>query len=161
MALPDTADVDTYGGLKVNHAPVVDSSKQEAADDRNKYVADVAAMTHTLVRAMCTFDPGATVADPATNIHDAVWGSSAPYKPTPSRSSAGVYVVTWPTTTTDAIGATHTTNIRRCLVNVEGTTAIFATATPTTANTVTVRLFDAAGAATDGAAGTLITVYVV
>ena len=152
MALPDSADVDTYGGLKVNHAPVVDSSKQESASNRNSYVADVAAMTHTIVRAMCTFDPGASVAD-------AVWGSSAPVKPVVTRDGTGDYDITWPTTVDDELGETFTVNIRRCMVNVEGTTAVFATATATAANVVNVRMFDAAGSATDGGASTLITVY--
>lgn len=159
MALPDSADVDTYGGLKVNHAPVVDSSKQESASNRNSYVADVAAMTHTIVRAMCTFDPGASVADPPVNIHDAVWGSSAPVKPVVTRDGTGDYDITWPTTVDDELGETFTVNIRRCMVNVEGTTAVFATATATAANVVNVRMFDAAGSATDGGASTLITVY--
>lgn len=159
MALPDIADVDTYGGLKVNHAPLVDSSKQETANNRNEYVADVAALTNTGLRGWCAFDPGASVGDPATNVHGAMWGSAAPVKPTPSKNSTGNYTITWPTTVTDALGVVHTTNIRRALWNVEGTTFVHVQVTPATANTVTVLMFDAAGSATDGGASTIVTVY--
>ena len=50
MTLPSKADLNTYGGAKTNHAPLVDPSKQESADHRNDYVLDVAQMTNTQTR---------------------------------------------------------------------------------------------------------------
>lgn len=156
MALPDVADLDLYGGAKENYMPVEDHLTDEDADDRNEYVSDVAGMTQTACRAWCAFVGNATTpTDPASNVHGAVWGNSLSLKPTVARTGAGVYTVTWPTQITDALGTVRNINLRRPWASVEGSTLYFTTATVTSPNVVTVRVFNTSFAANDAVGVTL------
>ncbi len=71
--LPDTDDFGDYGGPLQNKGAV--DVFGETADQRNLYAADVAAMTHTIARAMRSFvgDGTAGSATPAGFVHDAVY----------------------------------------------------------------------------------------
>ncbi len=160
VTLPDTDSFDTLGGELSNYAPVEDPTTDLDADADNKTRLDVAGMTETCARAWCCFvGNAATPTDPASNVHGAVWGSTAPVKPTVTRTGAGVYTITWPASVTDELSAAHTVNLRRAWWNVEGTTPYICTATPV-ANVVTFRVFTHAGVA-DDAAGVNLTVYAV
>lgn len=161
MALPESAAYSTYGGAKANYAPVEDYTTDEDAADRNRYVSDVAGMTHTICRAWRAFVGHATTpTDPTSNVFDNVWGNDLADKPTVARTGAGVYTVTYPTSIVDDNGVTVSLNLRRAWACVEGTTAYITTASATSPNVITVRIFDAAGAAND-AVGATITVFAV
>lgn len=161
MILPTSAGISNYGGAKQDYAPSEDPSTDELAADRNNLVDDVAGMTHTACRAWRCFvgGSGGSPADPADgNTHDAVWGNASSVKPTVTRSSTGVYVVTWPTSISDALGTSHTIAIRRVLhVAIESATAFVGTAVITAANVITVHTFSSTTA--NDASGANITVY--
>lgn len=158
MKLPGIATaLSSYGGAKINDSPVADPVTDESADDRNEYVDDVRAMTNTAIRAWVRFNGhGTTPTDPASGgIHGAVWGSLAA-RPTVTRSSTGVYLVTWPTSFTDELGNVHTFNINGvCPPNVEGSTLYHANATRTSANSVTVRVYNSSNSLNDAVGATI------
>ena len=157
MTLPDIATLDTYGGAKANYAPVEDYSTDEDADDRNSYVADVAGMTHTAVRAWRRFTGHATTpADPVSNIFDNVWGSDTANKPAVTKGGTGVYVITHAATVTDELGVVHSVNLRGAWASVEGSTLYFTTAEVTSPNVITVRVYDTTFALNDAVGVTLM-----
>lgn len=156
MTLPEIDDLATFGGELNNYSPVVDPTTDRDAAAMNIALADVAGMTQTCVRAWAAFvGHGATPTDPASNIHGAVWGNTAPVKPTPARTGSGVYTVTWPSSVTDELGESHTVNLRRGWAQVEGATAYHAQVS-FSANVATVRVFDMAGAANDAVGATIV-----
>lgn len=161
MRLPQVATLSTYGGAKANEYPVENPLTDISADEHNEMAEDVAGMTQTVCRAWCTFQGHATTpTDPTSNVHGAVWGDGLAVKPTPSRSSTGVYAVTWPTSVTDELGNVHTVNMRRAWATVEGTTPYFCIVSMFAANVISVRIWNAAGTLTDPV-GVNITVFAV
>lgn len=163
MTLPAVDSIATYGGAKQDYSPVVDPTTDEDAASRNKYAANVAMATHTLVRAMRSFVGvnGAAPTDPVSGfVHDAVWGSTPDVKPVVARSGEGVWTVTWPETITDELGDEHTVDLKRAHAQVECDGTLYhATAKVTAANVVTVRGWLSNGTA-DDLAGCTITVSV-
>lgn len=124
MVLPDRSSLSTFGGALSNYSDVVDPTTDEDAAWRNKYVTDVAMMTHTVTRAVRSFlgtTGGATgIADPSSGlVHDAVWGDGASVKPVGTYVQTGVYEQNWPSTVTDELGTSHTLTIRRAWAQVE------------------------------------------
>lgn len=158
MRLPQTATLSTYGGAKQNEYPVENPTTDISAEEHNELAEDVAAMTHTALRAWCAFVGNATTpTDPSSNVHDAVFGDSLAMKPIAARPGTGVWTLTYPTTYTDELGNTRTVNFRRGIVlSVEGTTPYLVTVTPTAANVLTVRIFDHAGVANDAVGVTIV-----
>jgi hypothetical protein len=157
MILPSVATLADYGGPKQNDAPVADPVTDEDADERNEYVEDVAGMTNTAIRAWCRFVTvnNANPTDP-TNAHGAVWGSALAVKPTVAWSSEGVWLITWPTTVTDELGTVHTISLRGVATpNVEGTTLYHTNATVSSANTVTVRVWNTSNTLSDAVGATV------
>jgi hypothetical protein len=117
MPLPDTSDFTTdYGAPYKDAHPVDDPETDVSADALNQLFADCAAMTRTAPRAWVKFT-GATYTSGTMSIsvadHDALWGDGNDVKPTVAQTSAGSYVITWPTSVTDRLGASHSTNIRK------------------------------------------------
>lgn len=158
MRLPQTATLSTYGGKKENEYPVENPLTDISAEEHNELADDVQAMTHTALRAWYAFVGNATTpTDPASNIHDAVWGDSLAVKPVLARTGTGVWTLTYPTSYVDELGNTRTVNLRRGkLFSVEGTTPYVVTVTPTSANVLTVRIFDMAGVANDAVGATIV-----
>lgn len=149
--LPDVDSFSAYGGELANYAPIEDATTDEDASWRNLYAMNVAAMTQTATRAWCAFvGHGTTPTDPASNVHGAVWGNALGVKPTMARSSTGVFTITYPTSVNDELNESHTVNLKRCWVNVEGATLYHVQATVTSPNVITVYVFNSAGAANDG-----------
>lgn len=152
MTLPDIDSLASYGGALANYSPVVDPETDEDAAHRNRYACNVAMMTQTAPRAICSFVgvTGTTPTDPGGFVHAALWGGGGGVKPTVSWSSTGIWLVTWPTDVdTDLTnepaakggGDSHSVNLRRAIAQVEiaGTTYVAATARVTAANVVEVR----------------------
>lgn len=112
--LPDVDNAGTYGIVSENYVVgVVDPETDEDFAARNVYVANVAAMTQTIWRAMRSFvgpTSGQTLlAEPLGGFqHAAVWGATPNVKPVATLVSAGVVDFGWPTQVTDALGVLHT-----------------------------------------------------
>ena len=97
--LPGQATLGNYGGVKVDYAPSVNGATDRDATPVNQAFQDVAAMTLTSVRAyVAWYYASSTVTIVSCN---AEWGNTPP---TITRTSTGVYTVTWPTTITDDLG---------------------------------------------------------
>jgi hypothetical protein len=155
--LPDIDTIATYGGAKVDEAPVADNSLDESAASINLVKMNVAGMTYTVDRAWARFVGHATTpADPASNVHGAVWGDGLSVKPVVTKGGTGIYVLTWPTTVTDALGVTHAVNLRGVTVSVEGATLYLHTEKITAPNVAEVRIFTTLFAANDAAGVTFL-----
>jgi hypothetical protein len=172
MPLPNISSFDELGGALNNYAPVTDPTTDEDVKYRNRYVCDVAMMGHTAQRGFVRFVTvnDAAPTDPASNVHDALWGSSVTVKPVVARSAEGVWTVTWPTSVQTELtpeaaeiggGETHTVSIRAAMAQATAVGGVLkhAIAEVTSANVVTVRGFNAAGTA-DDIAGSTITVFI-
>ena len=152
MTLPSRDSFDAYGGALSNYSDPVDPTTDEDAAWRNKYVANVAMMTHTITRGARSFlgtTGGATgIADPTTGfVHDNVWGDGASVKMTASYVQTGVYELTAPTAVSDELGVSHSVNIRRAWANVDSSdgTLRIANAKPSAARRITVYTYEVLG----------------
>lgn len=172
MPLPDISSIDDVGGAKANYSPVTDPTTDEDAADRNRAFCDVAMMGHTAPRGFVRFvtTNGAAPTDPASNVHDALWGSAVGVKPVVARTGEGIWTITWPATVDDELtledaalggGETHTVNVRTAIAQATAVAGVLvhAVAEVTSANVVTVRGFTAAGTS-DDIAGSTITVLI-
>jgi hypothetical protein len=152
MSLPDKATLaDTYGGPYTNERPVEDPTTELDGDAASELMNDVAACTRTVTRAWVAFT-GATYTSGSQALtvtdHDANWGSATGVKPTVVQTATGIILITWPATIVDEIGVTRTLNIR-CPgkpVTIDVTLSS-GQVSAKTANTLSLRLFNAAGAA--------------
>lgn len=172
MPLPNISSIDNYGGPKANYAPITDPTTDEDAADRNRYVCDVAMMSHTAPRGFVRFVAvdGAAPTDPASNVHDALWGSAVGVKPAVANTGEGVWTVTLPATVDDELtaeetslggGETHTVNVRAAVAQASPVAGVLkhAVAEVTSANVITVYGFLADGTADDIAGSTITVVY--
>jgi hypothetical protein len=152
MSLPDKATLpDTYGGPYTNAFPVEDPTTQIDASAASELMNDVAACTRTVPRAWVAFT-GATYTSGTQLLtvtdHDANWGSATGVKPVVGQTAAGIILITWPATVVDEIGVTRTLNIRYPHEpSTIDAAASRAKVTAKTANTLSIALFSAAGAA--------------
>ncbi len=153
MTLPDLDSFDTFGGAMTDYASVEDPTTDESAVFRNKYVANVAMMSVTAPRAICSFVGDATTpGDPAGFVHAALWGSGPGVKPAVTHEDTGEYLLTYPATVNDPLAVEHTLNFRRAFAQVQSgfvSTLRHAVAEATSANTVTVYTYLADGTADD------------
>jgi hypothetical protein len=128
-----------------------------ALDNRRK--EDVAQMTRVTGRVRVKFTTSAAAAPVSITPHTdgrTVWGSGASFDPTISKTATGVYLITFATTyddalvgtTSNSVAETETVNFTFCSWNLEGSVFGHVQVTPLN-NTLTVRVFDAAGALTD------------
>lgn len=158
MTAPDIDSLATYGGAMADYESVQDPTTDLAAAYWNKLAASVAAMTHTAPRAVRRFVGHATTpADPSSGlVHDSQWGSSSGVKPTVTRNGTGDITITWTSSQTDELGVSHTLNLRYAKGYAEGATAYHVQCSCPTANTVSVRIFDMAGAASDAVGATIV-----
>ena len=142
------ATIGTYGGLKQDYSPSVDPTTDEDAVSINTVKCDVAMLTHTGLRAFCAFVTAntSTPTDPASNVHDAMWGNDVSVKPVVARTATGTFTVTWPTTVSDegteygVTPSTHTLALRHAIATIESVTSHIARARVTAANVVTVEV---------------------
>lgn len=172
MPLPAISSLSDYGGALQDYAPVTDPTTDESAKYRNRYACDVAMMTHTAPRGFVRFVAvdGAAPSDPASNVQDAMWGSSASVKPVVARTGEGTWTVTLPVSVEDELtpedesaggGETHTTNLRFGFAQATPVAGVLkhAVAEVTGANVLTVYGFLANGTADDIAGSTITVVY--
>ena len=161
MPLPDVDDyTSTFGGSKLDFSPTEDPTTDESAATRNQYVADVAMMTATATRSWAQFVAAATTGGMSVTAHASNWGNAIGVIPTLSRTSAGIYVITWPASVLDALGVSHSLNYRAAHAQVRDTAAGWlAQAVPAT-NVVTLYVRNPAGTLTD-ATGLQVDVFTI
>jgi hypothetical protein len=152
-------DVNNYGGVFVDAEAVGDPSSEIAARIDNRIHEDVAQMTRVTGRVRVKFTTSAAVAPVSITPHTdgrTVWGAGASFDPTISKTATGVYLITFATTyddalvgtTSNSVSETETVNFTFCSWNLEGSVFGHVQVTPLN-NTLTARVFDAAGALTD------------
>ncbi len=171
--LPDSADLDTYGGPIKNYSPVIDPTTDEAAIFRNTYVVDGAGMTHTAARGFISFRcvNGANPTEPSPgHVEDTVWGNTVlAYKSAVTRSTEGVWLITLPVEVQQVDiagelaevggGVTTSINVRRAYAQIQCSdgTLRHARAEVLTANTIKVRTW--LGTALDDCPGEIVTCW--
>lgn len=154
MPLPSSASTlsDSFGGPYTNQHDTDDPTTEMDCDYGNQELADVASMSNVPLQAWVRF-AGHTWSGSGTDSipvvdHGALWGSGDTVKPTIGQTDANTFVITWPATVTDALGSIHTLNVRYPNEPTTVDTVLSrAKATAWTANTVTVKTFNAAGLA--------------
>jgi hypothetical protein len=170
--LPDLPSLNTYGGAMRDYAAAVDTTTDEGAIYRNRYVGDQVAIARTAPQAIVSFAGvnNANPTDPASGfLHQAMWGTDPTYKPTFVRSSEGVVDITWPTTVDDVLtdeeeelggGLTHTVTFRRAMAQVEQSDGTFRAAHAKVTGPNTVRVYCYTGTTLDDLPSQVITVVV-
>jgi hypothetical protein len=150
--LPDTLSADDCGLPKSNRSFVANPTTDLSYEEYESAAVGVMAQSHTAFRAHVLVDADASGGETITT-HDAVWGGTVGVKPTLARTGAGVYTITW-TASYDDLNPTparvvsHATNIRFAQATIAENAAGMIACT-WTANVLTVRTWNAAGAATD------------
>jgi hypothetical protein len=158
----------TYGGPLTDYSPVIDATRDRPASGANVAYSDTAALTHVSPRAWVSFTVNGTAA-PTFVAHDAMWGNAIGVQPVVTRSSPGVYVVTWPANVQDEIpigfpGYTGPLplNLRAGFANLRVVaTAFDLFVVITSANVATVSCFNVAGSLADPGVATGIDVFVI
>lgn len=153
MTLPESDSLDTYGGEKNDYGPVVDPTTDRAAADANKAFATVAMGSRMVPRVEVAFLGHATA--PTVSAWEAVWKGTTTTAPVPAHSATGVYTLTFPSSVNDELIEAHVVNMQRAWGQAEGATAYHVQCS-VSANVVTVRVFDMAGAANDAVGATLV-----
>jgi hypothetical protein len=166
MTLPDIDTLTTYGGGLNDFSPVVDPTTDRPAAGANAAYASLAAMTATAPRAWVRMTLNGASA-PTLVAHNSHWGNQIGVAPVLSRSSAGVLVVTWPTTVTDQIlpgspgyFGPHTLNLRAGWGNVRFVSTAWLVFVIPSTNVATVNICSVAGTLSDTTA-TDVDVYVI
>jgi hypothetical protein len=158
-SFPSVCAFDDFGGALVNYGEIVDPTTDRDASDINAAFASVAALSHVSDRCMVRYVSAATtgaIGDPASNVHDAAWGSDPSVKPTIARSADGIFTATWPTTVTDQEGNTYTLNLRGGHGQAEGATPYHVQVRASAANILTINVCDMAGAASNAVGATIM-----
>lgn len=160
--LPKT--IDDYGGLKQDDRPVEDPTTDFSADDHNELITDVAGMTNTTCQAWRTAIGRAAspLTEPSSKIHNATWDNDEAVntRPTATRTTAGIYVFTWPATVKDRKGDTQTVNFNRADASFESTSAAYILSPIVTApNEITVYIRNPSTGALVDPVGVPITVF--
>lgn len=162
-------DITYFGGEKQDAEPVSDLDTEMPASDWNKLVSDVCKLTRAggasvSLRFQTRGTNGAlTLSNVATE-----WGTGLSFGPlTALRTSAGVYVLTWPATMTNPdIGGDETVSLSRGTWNIKDTlstgsgvgAAQGTCAVDCSGAVVTVRVFNVAGTLSDLSSTALIEV---
>lgn len=98
-------DLDDYGGQKVDAKPLTNPRSQYGAEKWMRAHEDVAQMTRTITRGVVSFitvNSGDPL--PSGTLHRSLWGIGSPQKPVVTRTSQGLYVVTYASSFDDGLG---------------------------------------------------------
>jgi len=156
--LPNSSDLASYGGVKVNYAPVENPQTDFDAPTLSQMIGDAASSTRTVPRGYVRLTLNATDGYIVLNSWDAVWKSVTTTVPVIHHAATGTYTITFPTVVSDEWDAAqqppvlnnNTVNIMAIYgCDVEGSTLAFAQATISSANVITLYTFNSAGSAND------------
>lgn len=150
--LPDILSTDDCGLPKNDFSFVTNPLTDESYEEHEAHVVGVAAMSHTAARAL-VYVNGDGGGNESIVDHRAVWGDTVGVKPTLTRNGTGDYTLTWASAYDDlnptpARVVSHTVNIEFAVATITQDVVGHICVT-WTANTVTVKTYDAASAAAD------------
>jgi hypothetical protein len=156
------ADLATYGCPKGNSLPVDNPQLQADATEYNRLAEHVAQLTRTAWRAVISFQTILAGAPQTGAVveHRTLWGSGVTQEPAIAKTGTGVYTLTFSTTYLDGLGEQETVGLLFADATSGEATYSDPRAKVTSANVVTVRVWDAGGSPTDGGGGHLVTVFV-
>jgi hypothetical protein len=148
--LPDYADLDTFGGTFVNHAPVEDPETDMDAAFQNRVNAQLVMLSLSAPRTWLRCNVGGGAVTPVA--HASVWGITNDLLPTCVWVGVGHYTVTWASAYNDlqAVPESHPINLRAVHATCfTATAARIINARRTSTTSIEVRTWDATGAAAD------------
>ena len=148
--------IDDYGGPYSDATPVEDPQTDVSDTSFNRMAEDVAQLTQAGPRGVLHFTT--TAANPVTiskNVN--MWGAT----PTVSRTALGTYEITFATSYADSLGTTETLSLQSHWAAIDGFVWYACPQTyASSAHSITVTTFNAAGAVADsGGGGVIIKVY--
>ena len=153
------SDIQTYGGEKTDADPVEDPTTDLAASDWNQLINDAAQMTRTAAKVILQFPTISTETNTTPSATKTQWGSGASYYPTTvARSGTGAYTITYPASFVNELGDTETVSFWEATGSVSSATVYGHVQCTASGAVITLKVFDAAGAAVDVTNGTTITV---
>lgn len=153
------SDIQTYGGEKVDADPIEDPTTDLPASDWNQLINDVAQMTRTSPKTILQFPTIGTEDNTTPSATKTQWGSGASYYPTSvARTGTGAYTITYPSTFTNELGDAETVSFWEASAQVASATVYGHCQCAASGAVITLRVFDAAGAAVDVTNGTTISV---
>lgn len=157
--MENPSDLDTYGGEFSNADATIDPTTDLDAAYYNRLAMHVAQMSHTTAKAVLQFPTISSVANTTPSATMTHWGSGASYYPTTvARTATGAYTITYPSSFVNLLGETETVSFWRAEANVSSATVYGHCQCSASGAVVTLKVFDAAGAAVDITNGTTITV---
>lgn len=99
--LPDIADLDDLGGVKLNSYPIEDPDTDLDSKDWNEVAGNVSALTRTAPRAFVKISFNGTPDEEAIVDFESVWGDAI--EPVLSRTSKGVFNLIFDTSVSDLL----------------------------------------------------------
>lgn len=157
MTLP--RDLTTYGAPYQDALPVENPVNEQPADDYNRHAEDTAQGTRTSPKAAFDFLCVAAGAVPAASVNcRQQYGTGSATKPTVARTGVGTYTATFATTYLDGLNVTDPFSLFLALGGVASGTVSGVVQCTVAGAVVTLYTFDMAGALTDYAVGTKISV---
>lgn len=105
--LPDKDAISTFGQPRVNRRAVDDPTTDVGAEHFNPIINDISMLTVLSKRVWCAFHYTLT-STMVIDSHDEMWNGVSGYAiPVLTRTGAGVYTVTYPTSVADFVGAAY------------------------------------------------------
>lgn len=150
MGFPTRISRAALGKRKVDTRRVRDTAKEAGAAEVNLAWWTLAGCANVVPQAwlLATFTGPSTI---VVTAHREAWSPNADQAaPTISRTSAGLYVVTYLTSYPDETGAAVSTKLYAATPTPQSLTALRGVALVTANRVVTVSIFDSAEAAADG-----------
>lgn len=163
MENPSSAVTD-YGVPKANAYGIADPSTEFDAEEYNKLALHASQMSHTTAKVILhfpTISSLATTTPSATQTHwgNATGSSSTLYPTSVTRTATGAYTIVYPSTLQNERGVAETVSFVWANGAVSSATVYGHVQCAVSGATITLTVFDAAGAATDITNGTTITVW--
>jgi len=155
----------SYGGPYVDLTVVTTPTGEISSTFDNKALDDCAAMTNTATRSWCEFLTNASTNPAAADTsHSSLWGTGSTGKPVVTRTGAGLYRVTFPTTYLDGNSQTQTLNILYVptpSVRINNNTIYLAKVKSFSVNIVDILVTDVAGTPSDAGGAAYVLVEIV
>jgi hypothetical protein len=160
MTLPRV--IANYGGPYIDEKPVRNPQTEQSAAYGNKSLEDLAQLSRTTIKAIVQFPTTASAAPVAVTAtagqcHN---GTGSGSYPTISKTGTGVYVVTYPSTWTNALSVVENVSFTFGDASVMGSTAAAKPQISISGPVITVNVFNTSFAASDLGGGVTIQVWV-
>jgi hypothetical protein len=148
----------TYGAPKVNKIPIADNRSEIDAAEWNQFALDVAQGSHTWWKVRVHF-PTVAAGTSTPSATQTQYGNTATYYPTSiTRTDVGDYTIVYPSSFQNEAGTSETLSFVYAEAKVASTSVYGKPQCQWSGSTITLTVFDAAGAPVDITAGTTIVV---